>query len=373
MFSRFAVAMKFRDAVTPEELADIFRNAYNPSPEIVFLRSVANISDTLDPTMAREMTSNPRHDGLTSYRQFKLCTQDSIPVVQVRKLARGDEIFRGLDPQTMSTPLFQSWSSGLQWQDVGPAQAKETSHDDILQYRKTIRNADLQWGLTAAQKNRLTQCVEVLESTEPLPFHWVEQNLLLMERPERQHTNGGPIVTIPDPESDEPEEDVSETGLVALEPVTANPWDPQHVAEMAMTPLLPFHMFDLVVCNSGQDEDSDDPFYLAMIISVDNPPHWQDVDGATENDRLVKVHWWDKKSGASWKTARYKPLLDRDNKPLVQWTTVSCFYFSLVNGLTQRGKRIRKQDPDDQRSIEFYLKHPELAQQQPAGAAGPTP
>lgn len=368
--------MKFCDAVTPEELAAIFRSAFNPSPEIVFLRSVANVSDALNPIMAREMTSNPRHDGLMSYRQFKLGTLDSTPFVQVRKLARGDEIYRGLDPQTMSTPLFKPLSPGLQWENVGPAQAKETSADDISQYRKTIKNAKLQWGLTEPQETRLSECVAVLESTEPLPFHWVEQNLLLMEGPEKQqllsqHTNGGLIVQ--DPEYDEVEGDVSEPDLVALEPVTSNPWDPQHVAEMNRSPLLPFHLYDLVVCNSGGDADSDDPFFIARIVSVDNPPRWQDVDGATEHDRLVKVHWWDKRDGANWKKAKYRPMLDRDGNPQVQWTVVAVFYFTLINGLTTEGKRIRKQNPDDQKGIEFYLKHPELAQQQPSGPAGPIP
>lgn len=59
MFSRFSVAMKFHDAVTPEDLATIFRNAFNPSPEIVMLRSVANISDAVAPLLAREFKSIP--------------------------------------------------------------------------------------------------------------------------------------------------------------------------------------------------------------------------------------------------------------------------------------------------------------------------
>jgi hypothetical protein len=253
----------------------------------------------------------------------------------------------------MFTPVFISPTAGLEWGEVGPAQAKETSEEDMVRYRKTVSNAHAQWGLTAQQEERLGECLEVLEDTSPLPFHWVEEKLLLTE---------GLTWDLESSKSDDSDLEGSDGQELKTETRT-NVWAPQDVAEMEKTPLEPFQLLDLVVLNSGMPADSDTPFYLARIVSIDNPPPWGDVDGATADDRLVQVHWYKKNPKIDWHRAKYTAMHDSRGDPVLEWTMVSTFYFTLEKGLTDIGSKIRKQNPNDQKIIEFYLEHPELEQQ----------
>jgi hypothetical protein len=256
----------------------------------------------------------------------------------------------------MFTPVFSSPATGLKWEDVGPAQAKETSEEDMVRYRKTVSNADAQWGLTVEQEARLGECLEVLEDTAPLPFHWVEEKLLLTE---------GLTWSLESSNSDDSDLTDSD-GQERKAEARTNVWAPQDVAEMEKTPLEPFHLLDLVVLNSGMPADSDTPFYLAWIVSIDDPPPWDEVNGATADDRLVQVHWYKKNAKTDWRRAKYTAMHDSRGAPVLEWTMVATFYFTLENGLTDIGSRIRKQNPNDQKGIEFYLEHPELEQQNPS-------
>ena len=86
-----------------EDLAVVIRGSFNPEPVVVHLKSAANISDYLQP----RLQSFPQ--GIMQFRQFQLELLKGIspiPVLKVRKKARGSEMFRGIAESTLYTPCW---------------------------------------------------------------------------------------------------------------------------------------------------------------------------------------------------------------------------------------------------------------------------
>lgn len=346
--------MKKEDAPCIEDLTEIIRGSFHPQPVVTHLNSAANISDYLKPRLQTFPS------GIMKYRQFRLELRAGHPVFSVRTKARGSEIFRGIADSTLYTPCWDAHiHEGIDYEAIPAAKRKLYKtrqgqrlpfEHDIEKYKTTILTAQRQWGLKMYQLDSLVEMLQTLASTEPIPFHWIEENLLFPP----------PEEPIPASLSSASEDDADSKFEHLEEEDEFNVWDNAQKAMHAQDPLLPFQLGDLVCINSGGTADSDEPFFLARIVSVSNPPAWNSKEGkkagaTAANDWLVKVSWYDQvnaKKRVHWQKAKWK-----EQKDCVEWILKRNIYQALDDGLTSAGLIRHKHHRD----ILFYLDNPSLA------------
>ena len=137
-------------------------------------------------------------------------------------------------------------------------------------------------------------------------------------------------------------------------------WDPVRAAALVTkrrNTLAPFERDDIVVMRSPSvppGEEDPQPFWMAVIIpDQGNPPHWSEVDTATETDTLVHIHWYDRSrrcSNVEWQEARWVLQFFDDMTPFTQWVCKSTIYMAL-QGLTARCRLFNRDLP----KIQLFL------------------
>ena len=325
-----------------EDLAVVIRRSFNPEPVVVHLKSAANISDYLQP----RLQSFPQ--GIMQFRQFQLELLKGIspiPVLKVRKKARGSEMFRGIAESTLYTPCWDPGViEGIDYKLIPPAKRRPfLTEQEVKKYEKTITMAQKQHGLKAYQLDSLIGMLVTLESEEPIAFHWFDENLMLGSTAAAAAVASSPSET-----------DISEDseGFDA--------WDNEQRALHDKHPLLPFKLNDLVTVNSGKGPDDPEPFYLARIVTHKNPPAWNSAEGkragaSHAGDWMVQVSWYDQTTApvkrVHWQKAKWK-----EQKQSLEWILKKNIYQTLDKGLTALSQIYKK----DYTDIEFYLDNPQL-------------
>lgn len=410
MFSRFSVRLKYTDAVTIEELATVLSMSTTPTPKPIILNTVANLSDHLHPKMRKFPV------GIMKYRQFKFEMQHGKPIFRCRKVAFGtSEIFRGIGDNSMFTHVFDQQSEtvtagngldphevipqGVVFEEVPMAQLKECpSQEHINNWKKTINNAYKQWGLTEDQLASLVTHLIRVVSLEPIPFHWLEEGLTLVQDDAYgEESDVEDLAAVTPLNTGRTSASSCSTSSTQAESTSLSHsiWRPDDLRRMELDdPLSPYRLGDLVVINSGAaasgaaSDPQQVPFWLGKLHSIDNPPPFATVNGAQAEDILVQVHWYyndekdlvsmtadDTKSSSSgtarplWQVIKWFPGVQSNPGPqrrsrnrrarntrVLQWLPKKTFYCVLQDGLTRTG-RIRS---SDRKLIGFYLTNPEL-------------
>lgn len=189
MFSRFAMAIRVRDTVILTEMCQVFSKAYKTReglyPAVHVVNSVANISDHVD-----GITSCWNSYGIAQYYQFHISAETDSetdpesernliqPRVRARQSTVGDELFRGLFKHAFhsceeNSPIFDEPHQKIEWDKICPSQRKERNEKALAEYVKTIEKGYEQWGYDEEQLTGLIQMWDLLNSEEPLPFHWL--------------------------------------------------------------------------------------------------------------------------------------------------------------------------------------------------------
>lgn len=342
LFSRIAVALRKTCAPTPVEFAEVIKNSFTPSPNVIFLGSLANISHGVQSMVHRFPT------GIMKYKQFQLSVCElGFPRFACRVNPHGSEIFRGIDDNSMFTPVFDGhilpWQ-GIDYTEIPPAQRKDPlTEDEVKKYKKTIRVTSEQWKLTANQLETLAKMLETLVDPAPIPFHWSKDSRMLPQQLEASVEN-------------DIDHDTDSVASQAPSGGSGTVWDEQHGNKAKSDPLYPFHIGDLVCVNNGRDTTDLDPFFLGKIVSVDNPPRYTAVEGADKDDRLLQVKWYDratasKKKNKAWTESKYA------EEAHLEWIAKKTVYCALEQGLAAAGT-IRK---NNHALINFYLSNPSLA------------
>lgn len=351
LFSRIAVALRKTNAPTIDEFAKVIENSYTPQPKVIVLKSLANVSHGVLDMVSRF----PK--GIMKYKQFWLSMSDEgFPRLACRVHPHGSELFRAMDGNDMFTRIYDEhvgpWQ-GIDYTKIPPAQRKEPplTDKDIEKYKKTISRAHQQWKLTEKQVQSLVEMLQTLANDEPIPFHWTTESIIVNPRLE--------AVQQPLPCENELELFDDES---APTPAAFDAWDVKQTAKHDSDPLKPFKIADLIAVNNGNAVTDPDPFFLAEIVSIDDPPDWRKVSGAAEGDWLVQIRWYDKaynskRKHLGWKEAKYQK---QTGAKQLEWITKKSILTTLEKGLTSLGK-IRA---SDYKNLEFYLKHPEVALEQ---------
>ena len=366
LFSRIAVALRKIGVVAPTtvEFSQIIANSFTPPPQVITLKSLANVSEGVEGMVRRF----PR--GIMKYKQFCLSmSSQGFPRLSCRVHPHGLELFRGMDGNDMFTRIYDEhvgpWQ-GIDYTKIPPAQRKEPplTDADIDKYKKTITKAHKQWKLTETQVLSLVEMLNTLANDDPLPFHWTTESILVKPRLEaaavQQPRLEAAAMQQPLGEADDDDDD-SESDLINQHKASFDVWNQKQTALHAGDPLLPFKIRDLVAVNNGNAQSDPDPFFLAEIVSIEDPPDWADVAGAEEGDWLVQIRWYDrsgvsKKKNQGWTKSKYER---QNGDTQLEWIPKKSMYTVLEQGLTSTG-HIRK---SDHKNILFYLKHPELARE----------
>jgi hypothetical protein len=282
-------------------------------------------------------------------RQFKfeLHPTDGTAIFRGRSKTYGTEIFRGIAPNTNYTSCFDPClpipEQCIDFSKIPDAQRKESPAPDVLaKYANTVTAAQRQYNLRAEQVTNLLDCIDVLTSEASLPFHWFDDHITLqarvseMDAEDYDHPNSEDYVRRDDF------------------------WDPVRAAALVTerrNTLAPFERDDIVVMRSPSvppGEEDPQPFWMAVIIpDQGNPPHWSEVDTATETDTLVHIHWYDRSrrcSNVEWQEARWVLQFFDDMTPFTQWVCKSTIYMAL-QGLTARCRIFNRDLP----KIQLFL------------------
>lgn len=186
IFSRLAIYLRKNDARNQWELLQGLQAAYTPSfgHEIAtdHMETVANISDWLkDGKFLTPMGAGQGiaggSDGIFSYRQFQFTKKDGKTVMQVRKNTGtnpADEKFEGLHPYKPFHEVFRKTPPQMWDAKVPDAQRRDAPEASTQQALKKGNDAMVASRLIPEDVNRpLLRMLELLVSTDPLPFHWV--------------------------------------------------------------------------------------------------------------------------------------------------------------------------------------------------------
>ena len=333
MFSRFAMAIRVRDTVTMEEMIGVFRDAYQTAeglrPNVSIVHYVANISEYVD-----NLTKAWSNFGVAQYYQFHLFADpdrtDRRPLVRGRQSTAGDEIFRGLFKHAFHscddhTPIFDEPEQRIRWEEITPSQRKPRNAPTLVQYKTTLAKGAEQWGYSADQFTALRDMWELLDSEDPLQFHWVSSGLwpcIKGSTDEPAAAVGGieaPLTDIQssgrpsDPPARAPAPGLTDSALgqlatleslatrgpgMVLEKDDVNPYDNTEVAIRNRN--FPWRGFTpgmmvLIEPNHGSDEAKRDGFWLGQLVDrPDDGVHRDD-----DNDFFVGVHWWGRKRTSS--------------------------------------------------------------------------
>lgn len=317
MFSRFAMAIRVHDTVTMEEMAQVFREAYvtteNMRPNVTIVRSVANVSDHVD-----AMTRSWANHGIAQYYQFHVyCRSDPfqpdtppIPRVRGRQSTTGDEAFRGLFKVASqacadSTPIFDKPDQRIDWEAVGPSQRKAVTANTLQQFKNTIVKGHDQWELSQDQFDALEKMWDLLDSLDPINFHWLEQSPTLgyaiwpfKKAVPHLAQSSSPLLRLSGSDSDPHRaalEVLAKRGPGSLN--LDNPWDPMQVqARNALDPWKGFSPGSIVLIQPPEnDEESKfDGFWLGELLP--DAPEAKSGEDRDPEDFFVGVHWWARKS-----------------------------------------------------------------------------
>jgi hypothetical protein len=347
-------------------MARVFSRAYVTQegfhPECFIVHSVADISGHVD-----SKTKNWPHLGIAQYYQFhilmELATVDNPSprvVVQGRQSTAGDEIFRGLFEHAFHacddlTPIFEDPDDKIDWSTIGPSQRKEKVEATLAQFKSTMQKGYVQWSYSADEFDSLVASWNLLDSEEPIPFHWLNGVTLTTESPLSYKLwpckKGQSVVAAGAPLSPVTEirqamaRTLSTTSLavrgpgLVLVPGDHNPFDPIEVADRNKNnpwsttslavrgpglvlvpgdhnPFDPIEVADrnknnpwrdfavgmvvLVRPPSDEREAKTDGFYIGRLVDA---PEAAPDEIREEDDFYVGIHWWGRKRNSqelSW-------------------------------------------------------------------------
>jgi hypothetical protein len=289
---------------------------------------VANISEHVD-----GFTKAWSNFGVAQYYQFHLFADpdrtDRRPLVRGRQSTVGDEIFRGLFKHAFHscddhTPIFDDPVQRIRWKEITPSQRKPRNAPTLVQYKATIAKGEEQWGYSADQFSALRDMWELLNSEDPLQFHWLDSGLWPCIKgsidepaaavggasaPLTDHVRSSgrappvraPVPALADSESGQlaTHESLATRGPgQVLREDDVNPWDNGEVtARNKDFPWRGFapEMMVLIEPDRASAEAESDGFWLGQL--VDRPD--DGVDRDDEKDFFVGVHWWGRKKTSS--------------------------------------------------------------------------
>ena len=197
LFSRIATYLRKNNATSRhgfrEAILKAFQGKWTNKVFAGDIESAANISDWIKDKinpMAKKNNGLDQREGITEFHQFKFSLLQGVPIMQVRKWC-GDkaERWRGLMPNSTHHVIF---SGDIPTPDelarnCPPAQRSTKPTDPAYQ---TLNRAGVvisnhttkvRSGVEALIANRqitgeasqdLRRCLELMESSDPLPFHW---------------------------------------------------------------------------------------------------------------------------------------------------------------------------------------------------------
>ena len=197
-FSRLATYLRknnatsrigFRDAILKS-----FKGKWTDNVIAGDIESAANVSDWLSQgkkfhPMAKKNKGLDQREGITQFHQFKFSLLQGVPIMQVRKWC-GDkaEKWRGLMPNSTHHVVFSGAiptpedlarncpPAQRSTKPTDPAYISVTKKGEVSNHTSKVRA-----GVQALIKNRkiegeahedLQRCLQLMESSEPLPFHW---------------------------------------------------------------------------------------------------------------------------------------------------------------------------------------------------------
>ena len=334
LFSRFAMGIRVRDTVTMEEMIGVFHDAYQTAeglrPNVSIVRYVANISEHTD-----NLTKAWANLGIAQYYQFHIFADpdspDRRPLVRGRQSTAGDEIFRGLFKHAFhacddNTAIFDQPGQRILWDDIPPSQRKPRNAASLAQFRATMAKGNEQWGYSADQFKGLKDMWELLDSEEPLPFHWLSSGLWpcvkgsdeaaaavvgdhapLIDHvlsPRLQLSSRTPVLG--DPAQVLELESLANRGPgQVLSDADVNPFSNNEV--VSRNRRFPWRGFSpgmkvLIEPINTSREAKTDGFWLGEL--VERPDNDGDGDSEVDaDDFFVGIHWWGRKKGSyqrSW-------------------------------------------------------------------------
>jgi hypothetical protein len=331
MFSRFAMGIRVRDTVTMEEMISVFHDAYQTAeglrPNVSIVRYVANISEHLD-----SLTKAWANLGIAQYYQFHIFADpdspDRRPLVRGRQSTAGDEIFRGLFKHAFhacddNTAIFDQPEQRIIWEDIQPSQRKPRNVASLAQFKATIMKGNEQWGYSADQFEGLKDMWELLDSEDPLPFHWLSSGLwpcskgsdeaatavVGVQAPLTDHVRSSSlqlssptrVLRLGDPAQRLDESLANRGPGQVLSEGDVNPFSNHEV--VTRNKLFPWRGFSpgmkvLIEPESSSAEAKTDGFWLGEL--VERPADDRDSDSEGDaDDFFVGVHWWGRKKGSS--------------------------------------------------------------------------
>ena len=197
MFSRLAIWLRKHNATSRIGFREAIMNAFKPkwagTPVAENIDSAANISDFLKDYMApmsKKQKGPEQREGITKFHQFKFTMLQGVVIMRVREWC-GDPLapWTGLTPGSTHHVVFPTAvptpddlaalcppaqrgtkptdKSYMTFDKNGKVTSNHTTKTRAgVEALIRIRN------ITGEPKADLHACLEMMESTEPLPFHW---------------------------------------------------------------------------------------------------------------------------------------------------------------------------------------------------------
>ena len=197
LFSRIATYLRKNNATSRigfrEAILKAFKGKWTDKVVSGDIESAANVSDWLKDKihpMSKKKNGMDQREGITEFHQFKFSLLQGVPIMQVRKWC-GDkaESWRGLMPNSTHHVIFSGEipTPADLARDCPPAQRSTKPTDPAYQTLNragaVISNhtSKVRAGVETLIENRhitgeaemdLRKCLDLMESTAPLPFHW---------------------------------------------------------------------------------------------------------------------------------------------------------------------------------------------------------
>jgi hypothetical protein len=196
-FSRLAEYLRKHNATSRigfrEAIVAAFKGKWLGKVRADDIESAANVSDFIAPFLApmdSKQVGRELRDGITKFHQFKFSLLQGVVIMQVREwCSKGDAPWTGLVPGSTHHVLFKDdIPSPEEFARTCPPAQRSTlatnpkymthnaagkviaNHTSTT--RKGVEAIIANRGITGAAREDLHRCLELMESTDPLPFHW---------------------------------------------------------------------------------------------------------------------------------------------------------------------------------------------------------
>ena len=198
MFSRIAVWLRKHNATSRIGFREAILSAFTKTQwpgttQAADIESAANISHYLEGFLA-PMGSVPngpsQREGITNFHQFKFTKLEGVVVMRVREMCGDPEAaWHGLTPESTHHVVFanevptpddlaancppaQRGSKGTDPKYMEKNSAGMVTSNYTSRTRKGVETIIKNRHVTGAAEADLQKCLALMESDEPLPFHW---------------------------------------------------------------------------------------------------------------------------------------------------------------------------------------------------------